>query len=236
MIICDFGCNQQAHYKLKNGKNCCCNSFNKCSCIKKKNSESRKGKPHPSNNPIIKSWKGRKYEEIFGSKQALAMKQKISNAMKKFHPTGKASNEEREQERKRKISEKGKNYFGGYRKGSGRGKKGWYKGFFCDSSWELAFLIYHLDNDIEIQRCKEIRFYEWEGKKTKYYPDFIIDETIYEIKGYNTEQSKEKQRLNPDIKFLFEKDMKLYFDYVISKYGINFIKLYESMEECSRGL
>lgn len=187
-----------------------------------------KGLSHP--------FKGKTYDQIFGKEKSLTIRQKQSESGKQSSSTGKGLTPEREQERKKKISEKGKNYFGGYRKGSGRGKKGWYKGFFCDSSWELAFLIYHLDNDIKIQRCKEIRYYEWEGKKTKYYPDFIIDKTIYEIKGYNTEQSKEKQRLNPDIKFLFEKDMKLYFDYVISKYGINFIKLYESMEECSRGL
>jgi hypothetical protein len=27
---------------------------------------------------------------------------------------------------------------GGLREGSGRGKKGWYKGFYCRSTWELA--------------------------------------------------------------------------------------------------
>lgn len=30
---------------------------------------------------------------------------------------------------------------GGLRVGSGRGKKGWYKGIHCDSSWELAFVV-----------------------------------------------------------------------------------------------
>lgn len=31
---------------------------------------------------------------------------------------------------------------GGLRHGSGRGKKGWYKGFYCRSTWELAWLVY----------------------------------------------------------------------------------------------
>ena len=35
---------------------------------------------------------------------------------------------------------------GGLRHGSGRGKKGWYKGYWCDSTWELAWVIYQLDN------------------------------------------------------------------------------------------
>ena len=32
---------------------------------------------------------------------------------------------------------------------------------------------------------------------------------------------------HPDIKMIFSEDMKIYLDYVIEKYGRNFIKLYE---------
>lgn len=41
---------------------------------------------------------------------------------------------------------------GGYVEGSGRGKKGRYKGFYCDSSWELAYVMYCLDHNICIER------------------------------------------------------------------------------------
>jgi len=37
---------------------------------------------------------------------------------------------------------------GGKRIGSGRGKSGWYKGYWCDSSWELAYVIYNIDHDV----------------------------------------------------------------------------------------
>lgn len=43
---------------------------------------------------------------------------------------------------------------GGYRKGSGVGKSGWYNGIYCDSSWELAYVIYHIDNNLPIIRNK----------------------------------------------------------------------------------
>lgn len=120
-----------------------------------------------------------------------------------------------------------KTNLGGYREGSGRGKQGWYKGIHCDSSWELAFVVYHKDNNLYIDRCKEKRSYIWEGKKHIYYPDFITDDGIIEIKGYSTSQWKSKEKQNPDVKVLYKNEMKKYLDYVINTYGTDFIKLYD---------
>ena len=116
---------------------------------------------------------------------------------------------------------------GGYREGSGRGKQGWYKGIHCDSSWELAFLVYHLDHNLYIERCKEKRQYVWNNKQHTYYPDFITNDGIIEIKGYSTDQWKSKEEQNPDVIVLYKDDMKLYLDYVINTYGTDFIKLYD---------
>ena len=117
---------------------------------------------------------------------------------------------------------------GGYRKGSGRGKSGWYKGIYCDSSWELAFVIYHLDNKLNIQRCKEQRKQIFENKEHIYIPDFITDEGIIEIKGFSTPQWKAKEEQNKDIKVLYKSDIQFYINYVIKKYGNDFIKLYDN--------
>ena len=116
---------------------------------------------------------------------------------------------------------------GGYREGSGRGKQGWYKGIHCDSSWELAYLVYHLDHNLYIERCKEKRQYVWNNKQHTYYPDFITHDGIIEIKGYSTDQWKSKEEQNPDVIVLYKDDMKLYLDYVINTYGTDFIKLYD---------
>ena len=116
---------------------------------------------------------------------------------------------------------------GGYREGSGRGKQGWYKGIHCDSSWELAFLVYHLDHNLYIERCKEKRQYVWNNKQHTYYPDFITNDGIIEIKGYSTDQWKSKEEQNPDVIVLYKDDMKLYLDYVTNTYGTDFIKLYD---------
>lgn len=116
-----------------------------------------------------------------------------------------------------------KPHLGGKRRGSGRGKKGWYKGIFCDSTWELAFVIYCLDNDISIKRNKEFRTYIYKGKEHKYYPDFIInDKDVYEIKGYSTDQWQAKKAQNPDVIVIGKKEISKYLDYCIKKYGIEF--------------
>ena len=126
-----------------------------------------------------------------------------------------------------KITNDAKMYNGGYRHGSGRGKKGWYKGIYCDSSWELAFVVYHLDNNIPIERCSDKRTYVFENQTKNYYPDFVVNSQIFEIKGYETLQSKAKQLFNPDIILIDKEGIKPYLEYTINKYTKNFLTLYE---------
>lgn len=178
-------------------------------------------------NGKLKHIKKDKLEEYFNDGWILGYteeyKQKISNSLK-GKATGKASTEEKEQERKRKISETMKKnpQAGGYRKGSGVGKQGWYKDIFCDSSWELAVVCYYKEHNLNIQRCNERRKYIFNNKEHIYIPDFVTDDGIIEIKGYSSKQWKQKELQNPDIKVLYYKDVKIYLDYVVSKYGDKF--------------
>ena len=166
-----------------------------------------------------------------GTSESFKQKMKYIN-QHRLNP-GKANNEDAEIERRKKISATMKlnPLAGGKRQGSGRGKKGWYKGIFCDSSWELAYVVYCIDHQIPIRRCEEKRIYEWNGIQHVYIPDFVInDSTIIEIKGYNTKQWQIKQQQNPDVIVLYEKEMKEYIDYVVEKYGKNYLQLYEHLE------
>ena len=115
---------------------------------------------------------------------------------------------------------------GGYVRGSGRGKKGWYKGFFCDSSWELAYVIYCLEHNKMIQRNTEKRKYVWQNKEKNYIPDFIVDGKLVEIKGWSTPEWEAKKAFNLDVSVLYQEELQHVFEYVISKYGKNYIKLY----------
>jgi hypothetical protein len=76
--------------------------------------------------------------------------------------------------------------------GTGRGKRGTYKGVYCQSSYELAFLIWHLDHGIKIKRSDKIVEYEHAGRKRKYRPDFEVGKITYEVKGYEYILSKAK--------------------------------------------
>ena len=113
---------------------------------------------------------------------------------------------------------------GGLRDNSGRGKKGWYKGVYCRSTYELVYVIYNFDHNIKFKPCDKIYNYDWEGSVHKYYPDFeLSDGTIIEIKGYSNNQTKAKINsvIDRPIKVLFEKDLQYAFDYVKETYTYN---------------
>lgn len=126
-----------------------------------------------------------------------------------------------------KYSKKSSNG-GGYRLGSGRGKSGWYKGIFCNSSYELAWVIYHLDNNVIFQRNQQGFNYVFENKQYKYYPDFIVDDTYIEVKGFKQIRDNYKWNQFPyKLKVVSDEEIKVILDYVRSKYGIHFEELYE---------
>lgn len=116
---------------------------------------------------------------------------------------------------------------GGLRRGSGRGKSGWYKGFWCDSSYELAWVIYQLDHNRPFERNRVKYQYTWKSQIRTYTPDFIQNGEIIEIKGFMTEQTRAKLVSVPNLKVLFASDMRVEFDYVKHTYGKNYIQLYE---------
>lgn len=120
-----------------------------------------------------------------------------------------------------------KNYLGGFVQGSGKSifKKGRYKGIWCDSSWELAWVIYHLDHGIKFERNTEGFTYEL----GKYYPDFILEDGTYvEIKGYKTQKDELKWKSFPyKLQVLYHKDMIHILKEIQRIYGRNFISLYE---------
>jgi hypothetical protein len=144
--------------------------------------------------------------------------------------SGKASTPEKELERKQKISNsmKGnKNWM--FNKHHGNAKQGWYNNIHCDSTWELAFLVYYKEHNFYIDRCNEKFEYIWNNKKHIYIPDFITNGGIIEIKGRKTKQSLEKEKQFPNIKVIDQTLIKPYLDYVINKYGEEFWKqLYEN--------
>lgn len=119
-----------------------------------------------------------------------------------------------------------------------------YDNISFDSSWEVAYYIYHKENGYNIKRSELFFPFEFDGKIHNYYPDFEIDNKIVEIKGthffkYNkmidpykkTEywnnfaEAKHQCMLSNNIEIIT--DCKLYITYVENKYGKNYIKQFK---------
>ena len=112
-------------------------------------------------------------------------------------------------------------------------KSGWYKNIWCDSSWELAFVVYCIDNSIPIVRNKV--GFQWKDANDSYhtyYPDFIIDGIYYEIKGRVDDTTIRKAESVLDngclIIIIDSYYIDFYLEYCENKYGKDYWNLYDS--------
>lgn len=111
---------------------------------------------------------------------------------------------------------------GGYRKGSGNSKTGYYKGIYCGSTYELCWVIWALDNGIKFSRFKGVL----SSNDVKYVPDFLLEDgkTIIELKGYESQDKVSRktalaESLGYNVRVLRKKDLVDVFDYVKQKYN-----------------
>lgn len=230
---CQFGCGGKASFTFKNGKRCCAKVCSSCPGMKKKNSSAKaginpwEGKEHPRGMLGCSPWNKGLTKNT--SKLVKSISNKVSKAQK-----GRKGRPQSEESRE-KISKAMKAVgAGGYRKGAGRGKKGWYKGIFCDSSWELAFVLWCELKGRKVKRAKKKFPYIYLGKRKNYLPDFRYCSSTgkwkyVEIKGYVSEQWKAKKRAFPhELLMIGHRAVKeKLLPVVIEHYGHDFIKLYE---------
>ena len=129
--------------------------------------------------------------------------------------------------------------------------KYFYDGKYFHSSFEIAFYIWLRDNKRNFEYSPKISFkYEYKGIVHKYFPDFIVDGELIEIKGehffkedgtmhnpwknkkWTEEQKKESDELyeakhqcmlRNGIRILKTKDLKMQMLYVKKTYGKQFI-------------
>ena len=107
-------------------------------------------------------------------------------------------------------------------------KKYFYDNKNFDSSWELSVYMYLKENNVDFEYQPDVYFeYEARNKVRRYYPDFRIENTYYEIKGeqfydkendtfvnpYNNEENdiynaKHDCLIRNNVKILFYEDIK----------------------------
>ena len=150
---------------------------------------------------------------------------------------GKSLDPIKELERKQKISNTMKKnpLCGGLRIGSGRGIKGYYNGIWCDSSWELAWVLYAIDNNIKFERNTKKFKYIFDNNNHYYIPDFYLieNDSYVEIKGrraFDDLDIKTKTKIitfSKKLEVLYYKEMIPILEYVKFKHGSDFINLYD---------
>lgn len=107
-------------------------------------------------------------------------------------------------------------------------KKGMYQGIWCDSSWELAWIIYQTDHGIEFTRNEKKFPYVWRRRKKNWIPDFYCNGTYVEIKGQMTAEVKAKfSHFSLPLVVLFVDDMKPIIEYVVKKHGEKYWMLFD---------
>lgn len=102
----------------------------------------------------------------------------------------------------------------------GGGHKGRYNRIQCDSTYELAFLIWNLDHGINIARCNSVYPYTYEGKTSSYKPDFVVEGQEVEIKGFMSKRAQAKLDQNPHIFVIDKIDIQPFIKYVKSTYCV----------------
>lgn len=101
------------------------------------------------------------------------------------------------------------------------GKKGYYDNILFMSTYELAYYIYMRDLGHTIKRCDKRFAYYHNSKKHYYTPDFIVDNYIVEIKGYERFIDYIKYESVPNLKVLYYRQIKHCIEYVRDKYSVN---------------
>lgn len=113
----------------------------------------------------------------------------------------------------------------------GGGHKGRYKGITCDSTYELAFFVWHLDHNIDIRRCDSVYTYTYKDKLSSYKPDFVVEGQEVEIKGFMSARAQAKLDQNPHVFVIDKVNIKPFIQYVKQTYGVKDLRdLYDSKD------
>jgi hypothetical protein len=235
-VLCGFGCGRAAMKQLKNGRFLCAEFVAQCPAMREKNAHAKQGRDpfegraHPRGMAGKPAWnRGRTLEECFDPATAERLRECSRLQAVRLHSQWDPQSATEVKRRERLSQVARMRGLGKYQPGSGRGRQGRYKGIWCDSSYELAFVIYSLDHMFPFERNQQAFPYEFEGRQRIWIPDFRLDGGFYlEIKGYVTDQVNAKFAAFPHPLIVVKREsMKFVFDYVIETYGRNFISLYE---------
>jgi hypothetical protein len=116
----------------------------------------------------------------------------------------------------------------------GGGHKGRYKDIPCDSTYELAFLIWNIDQGINITRCDSVYPYTFKDKTSSYKPDFVVEGQEVEIKGFMSARAQAKLDQNPHVFVIDKINIQPFIKYVKHTYQVKDLRdLYDTPDHKS---
>lgn len=140
----------------------------------------------------------------------------VSEAMSLLLKNNPEKNPMKNPNARKKLSEYAKKHkYGGYKKGSGRGKGQWYVSpiagkIYLDSSYEVEYAKYLDENNIKWKRNTDRFKYNFKNEEHDYIPDFYLIELneYIETKGYKTDKDLAKWKKFPyKLTILMRKDL-----------------------------
>jgi hypothetical protein len=110
-------------------------------------------------------------------------------------------------------------------------KSGKYRGIVCKNAWELAWVIYQVNNGVQVERNRKYFEYYYEGRRMRYKPAYRLGSgnSYVDIKCMVNKWYKRKVEYFPyGINIIRERGMLRYLDYAITTYGFDIFQLYDS--------
>lgn len=217
-MLCEYGCGLEAKYQLKNGKWCCCKSWNSCPINKEKSRQGVLNSPKHTKESYLLRWKNTSIESrkkmnwnrgltketdkrVYKTSETLKLHIKQGKVNRS---SGKAFTEEKEKERCKKISEKRIAYL---EQNPHILWKTLSNGLKVQGNWEYNVGEKLLEQGYILQRTRLIY-----DNVHVYTPDFDLGNGIYiEVKGWLSNRDIKKYKKvkidNPKIKiYLMEKE------------------------------
>lgn len=120
----------------------------------------------------------------------------------------------------------------------------YYNNLYFDSSYELIYYIWAVDNGHKIERCTQTYSYEVDESTHYYIPDFVVDGELVEIKGehffndkgelinpFTDDESiqrvfKAKGKLMESLRVNVIRNIDSMKEFVYSKYGSNYVSTF----------
>jgi len=117
-----------------------------------------------------------------------------------------------------------------------KSRQGYYKGIWCDSTYEMVWAAYNLEHGVEFARCQRRVPYTFEGEEHMYCPDFEKESgEVVEVKGYETDLTDTKHQAARDaginLTVIKKEDMTEMFEWFMDLFQVPMNRLHEVFDD-----